>query len=347
MVITMKNRLTSALTGLMAPKKHLCMTLVASIFLAVALVAAFPREAHALLFDGAVENLNKWMQDLFREAASGMINLMLDFMKGINKETVLTAPFADMLGTSSSGTTTVHTLASNLCEVTVKPIAHSILALVMLVQLVKISQRIDASATMPALKEIVFMAVFFAIFSWLINSSADLCQAAYTEVNSITNALVGDTVLDDVTIVIDDGITDMGQLVTLLIVGTICMLIGMVGYIVALVMGYARAIQLYVMMAFSPIPFALMGFEETRSMGVNFCKNFIALCIAGTIMVFLLIAFPLILNGVIADAGSINISSGADYAQHLFAPLSMVACSLLLIIGLIKSGAWARDILGG
>ena len=39
------------------------------------------------------------------------------------------------------------------------------------------------------------------------------------------------------------------------------------------VMCYMRAMQLYVMAAFSPLPFALLGFDETKNYGVSFCKN--------------------------------------------------------------------------
>ena len=34
------------------------------------------------------------------------------------------------------------------------------------------------------------------------------------------------------------------------------------------VMCYMRAMQLYVMAAFSPLPFALLGFDETKNYGV-------------------------------------------------------------------------------
>ena len=70
------------------------------------------------------------------------------------------------------------------------PLAESILALIMLVQLVKISQRIDSTSTLPAVKDIVFLAVFYVIFHWLIVNSLDIVTAIYNIFNHITASIL-------------------------------------------------------------------------------------------------------------------------------------------------------------
>lgn len=295
-----------------------------------------------------VDDLNEWVSGMVRDVVNGFLGGFMTFIKSINAETVLTAPWTDMLG---SGGTTVYTLATEVHNALVKPLAHSILALVMLVQLVKISEKMDSSGTMPALKEIVFLAVFFVIFTWLINSSAGLCEAVYNEINSITKAITSDAVVPSYDISVADDVTGLDVLIPLVLFGLFSWLVAMVAYVVSLLMGYARALQLYVMMAFSPVPFALLGFDETRSMGVGFCKNFVAVCIAGAIMVFLMVCFPLILAGVMSDGSTTTSISSAGSAGDVWgvilAPLKLIALCLLLVLGLMKSGAWARDILGG
>ena len=83
----------------------------------------------------------------------------------------------------------------------------------------------------------------------------------------------------------------------MLIVSLISWVVVLAAYIVALVVCWARALQLYIMAAFSPIPLAFMALDDTRQIGVGYLKNFTAVCIAGLIIVILLIAFPVILGG--------------------------------------------------
>lgn len=114
----------------------------------------------------------------------------------------------------------------------------------------------------------------------------------------------------------------------------------------ALVVCWARAIQLYIMAAFSPIPLAFMALDDTRQIGVGYLKNFTAVCIAGLIIVILLIAFPVILGGLTGANPSTGspvdaVATGLTYA------LQYLAICILLILSLAKSGSWARDIVSG
>ena len=59
------------------------------------------------------------------------------------------------------------------------PVAHAILGLFMLMQLIKISQRIDATSTLPAVKDIVFLVVTYCILSYFIDNALDLVSAIY------------------------------------------------------------------------------------------------------------------------------------------------------------------------
>ena len=86
-------------------------------------------------------------------------------------------------------------------------VGQSILAFALLMQLVKISQRVDANGTMPVVKEILILAVFFFIGSYLVNHSFDICTAAYDEINKLISEVtsnnnrqtIGGIVLGDTT----------------------------------------------------------------------------------------------------------------------------------------------------
>ena len=120
----------------------------------------------------------------------------------------------------------------------------------------------------------------------------------------------------------------------------------LVAYIVSLVVCWARALQLYIMAAFSPIPLSLMALDDTRQIGVGYIKNFAAVCIAGLVILILLVSFPLILGGLVA----VNPGTGTpmdSIANGLTYALQYLAMCVLLILSLVKSGTWARDIVSG
>lgn len=270
------------------------------------------------------------------------------------------------------GTKLVWNLVETAHSTVVIPLAESILALFMLVQLVKISQRIDATATLPAIKDIVILAVTYVIFHWLIVNSLDILVAIFDEFNHLSSAFgsanpTGDAFTSAVKY--DEEViknADIGSCFMLVLCAVISLLVGIIAFAVTLVISFGRAFQLYVMAAFAPIPLSLLGFEETRQSGISFLKNFAACALAGVIMIFLLVAFPSILSSVVlvgigdttTTAGSISTSwlmskflttgtaASAAFGTGIFALLTTLAVTIFLLLGLVKSGAWAKEILG-
>ena len=308
---------------------------ITSVLAAAALVLLLPQPAYAAApwdLKGAVEEAIKgWLLD----GACGFFNMYNGLVSAIGDNGILTAPFSSLLGESVySITVTVHQTA-------VVPLAESILALFMLVQLIKISQRMDATATLPAIKDIVFLAVTYVLLHWFIIHSLDIVQAVYQMVVDNIIPVIGS--VGKKGSFLGEGISTenfdlskvtFGGCFTTLIVAILCAI---------------TAWQIYVMAAFSSIPMALLGFDETRQMGVGFLKNFAAAALAGAIMLFLLVAFPHILASLTSQVGSDNIlalAAGEVAIDALQGVLMWLGCSFLLVFGLIKSGAWAKEILG-
>lgn len=332
------------------PKAAMC-TVAAFI-----LTLSLPSVAHASIL-GDWLNIDGWIKSFFLSIADMFFEVYFSLLKLCSLDSLITGDFMHLFGSGGSGGDMVWQLVSSLHQTLVIPLAESVLALLMLVQLVKISQKIDATATMLAIKEIVMLAVFYVIFHWLIVNSLDIVSAVFNQFNTFANAIANpdwsgfsaafdisaiDANSDDVTI---------GSTVLLCLMGLLCILVGLIAVVITYVMAGARAIQLYVMAAFAPLPLSLLGFEETRSMGIGFLKNFCAVCLAGVIMLFLLTAFPAILMSTLI--GSSSSLSTATLTTSFFSGdmrltvLKFIAFSLLLILGLIKSGGWAKDILGG
>ena len=310
----------------------------------LALVLIPTQSAYADIAD----DINGWLSDLLRDAANWMFSKQVEVLKGIGYDGILGADFNAMLTTS--GSISMYDIAHGVWQVAILPIGCGVLSLVFTIKLIQISQRVDGNASMPGVKEVVFLLVFFAVFLFLIQHSFELMQAIYEVIGIAIDRVIGlfgqGDALDvsAVSIVTTDG--DIPALLAMLIVSLISWVVVLAAYIIALVVCWARALQLYIMAAFSPIPLAFMALDDTRQIGVGYLKNFTAVCIAGLIIVILLIAFPLILGGIVGvNPGTATpidaVANGLTYA------LQYLAMCILLVLSLVKSGAWARDIVSG
>ena len=320
--------------------------------MALAISLLVPNFAYAGIL-GDFLDIDGWICNALVSCASWLFNLYFAVIGWSSDTSYITGNFANLFGSA-----TIWNFVETAHQTVVIPLAESILALFMLVQLVKISQRIDATATLPAVKEIVFLAVAYVIFHWLIVNSLDIVTAIFDEFNRIATSFgsanstadlfTGALNMDD----LDLSNATIGGCFMLVIFALLSVFVGIIAYLVSVVVSMARAVQLYVMAAFSPIPLALLGFDETRQMGVGFLKNFCAAALAGAVMLFLLVAYPYIVTSTISSIGSDSFASfvGGSVTEALTAiqsRLIWLAMSILLIIGLVKSGGWAKEILGG
>ncbi|AWG04284.1 MULTISPECIES: type IV secretion system protein [Actinomycetota] len=315
---------------------------IALAFLVLTLVPC--QNAYASIAD----DINSWLCDLLREWSNWMFHAQVSVLGSIGYEGILDAPFSSMLQSSSD--VSMYDIARGTWQVAILPIGCGVLGLVFTLKLIEISQRMDGNQSMPGVKEVVFLLVFFAVFLFLIQNSFDIMAAIYEVIGLAVDRVEGlfgtggAMSLAEVSIVTTED--DVSALMAMLVVSLISWLVVLVAYIVALVVCWARAIQLYIMAAFSPIPLAFLGFEHTRQIGIGYLKSFLAVCVAGLIILVLLISFPVVLGGIV----SVNPGTGTPVdtiASGLTYALQYLAMCVLLVLSLVRSGAWARDIVSG
>ena len=315
---------------------------IALAFLVLTLVPC--QNAYASIAD----DINSWLCDLLREWSNWMFHAQVSVLGSIGYEGILDAPFSSMLQSSSD--VSMYDIARGTWQVAILPIGCGVLGLVFTLKLIEISQRMDGNQSMPGVKEVVFLLVFFAVFLFLIQNSFDLmasiyevCGLAIDRVEALFGA-GGALDLPEVSVVTTDD--DIPSLIAMLVVSLISWVVVLAAYVVALVVCWARALQLYIMAAFAPILLAFLGMDATRQIGLGYLKSFGAVCIAGVIILVLLISFPLVLGGLTgANPGT---GTPADaVANGLTYALQYLAMCVLLILALVKSGSWARDIVSG
>lgn len=311
-----------------------------AVFLAALLL---PEPAFASIAD----DVNSWLCGVLRDTCNWIFNSQVDVLKSIGTDGVLSASFDQMLG--SAGTVTMRDVVHSVWEAAILPIGCGVLSLAFTLQLIRISQRMDGNASMPGVKEVVFLLVFYAVFLFVLQHSFELMQSVY-EVSRLAVSRVSDlfgtgSALDLETVSITTTDDDVAALLGMLVVALVSWVVVIAAYVVALVVSWARALQIYIMAAFSPIPLALLSEDETRQMGVGYLKNFASVCLAGVVILVLLVSFPIVLGGLNAASAGVpvldSVVGGLSYA------LQYLAMCILLILALVKSGGWARDVMGG
>ena len=155
-------------------RRKACLAGTFALFAACALVLLIPHPAYAGIIGDFLDIPNMIKTWLLQIAATlfntyfGVINQTLDakFISG---------PFNELFGTTEP-----YGVVKDFYQAGVIPVAHAILGLFMLMQLIKISQRIDATSTLPAVKDIVFLVVTYCILSYFIDNALDLVSAIYS-----------------------------------------------------------------------------------------------------------------------------------------------------------------------
>lgn len=327
---------------------------VLAVLAACALVLLIPHPAYAGIL-GDFLDIPGMIKTWLLQAAGTCFNTYF----GVINQT-LNANFIQGAFNSLFGTEEPFNVIKDFYQAGVIPVGHAILGLFMLMQLIKISQRIDATSTLPAVKDIVFLVVMYCILSYFIDNALDLVSAIYDLFNGLVGNVSDKLQSSDWSvsgITFEDGDADsatIGGCFMLLLFGLLSWAFGLVLYVVAMIVALARSVQLYVYAAFSPIPVSLLGFEETRQIGIGYLKNFAAAALAGVVMVLILYLYPhlvtaLAVSGGVGKVEMLAIATGGS-AIESFDGFGVFfkswAVILVTVMALVKSGSWAKEILG-
>lgn len=271
----------------------------------------------------------------------------------------LTQPFDALLGTGAASGS-LYTLMENVSNVAVRPIAASLFSLVMLVQLLKIARRMDEHSALPGVREVLMLLVFCAIFMVLIRDATGVMTALYTLVNEMSKAVASSEVTNVIKLTVPDG-ESAATYLTMIVLLVLLLLVCAACAICAYLMSIARAFELYLLAAFAPIPMTFLALDETRQWGLGYIKEFATAALQGTVLIFIFAALPAVFSSVLSmgdvpAAEAVSTASGTlnvitlNIAGLFFDPflfVTTVAAMLFLILAVLRSGTFARKILGG
>ena len=233
----------------------------------------------------------------------------------------------------------------NAIMTVMKPVGYSILGLFLMLELSKISIKMEASgggstASMKMVFGILIKATLCKLAvdntSVIMNTIFNMSLHMTQQVSGILSggaAAGGLNIALLSTVVNNMGMGDqIGAVIQIFIIKIL--INGVIALVNVIVIG--RFVEIYLYIAVSPIPVATIPGEELSSIAKNFFKSFAAVCIQGTLIYIVLGFFPSLMSAAIL--GSMG---GTDINTALFA---VMAYCILLALAVFSCGKLAKSI---
>ncbi|WP_058486832.1 VirB6/TrbL-like conjugal transfer protein, CD1112 family [Defluviitalea phaphyphila] len=258
--------------------------------------------------------------------------------------TVLTSNHGKLILTPEDFNSSIYSGVKTIMQDAAMPVAYVLLGLLFVLELYNITIRTEGQhGTMGV--EIPFKVMFKLVICKTVVDSTELILNAMSGIseqiiNNIKDTMNGGNPvtaadLEAIRAIVDDMKFSV-KLMTSIEITIIFLIVKFISVIViAMVVG--RMIELYVMMAISPIPIATFPNTEMSSIAKNFLKSFAAVCLQGVLIYVVVTIFPLIFgNAVMGD-----ISDPNDFSNSL---LSATGYSFVLLMAIFSTGKWAKSI---
>lgn len=282
------------------------------------------------------------------EMVRGMFEEALVITRSIDADTIITAPFGELVDGNSSAVLT--NAVNNVSNTVILPCANCILAMAVTLQLIKIAQKMDqGGGTLPALREVVVLFVVCAVMIYCVNHAAGLMEGVYDLFRRMTvavNSTLGNTISYDTKVEWDFSKTDTGTVIVFLLMSLITFLAALIAYAGSMFMAMSRGLEIYLLTIFSPLPMALFGLDETKQWAWGYLRAFITVCLQGAVLLVILWFFPYVFSSVVEQSVSIVVG-GEGTTEGLHWLIQFLVVNIVLAIAVFKSGAIAGKILGG
>lgn len=247
-----------------------------------------------------------------------------------------TGPSAELLKGLEEYNPALYTAAVTLQNAAVKPIAASVLAVMLVLMLSGISARAQHDSQLAV--QLIGAALFKAclvilvvvnatpILDAITGISVQIARAAYDAPmgGGGSGVPLGDQMRDDLA-----GADLMGQ-VGMMLMLLIPFLVSQLVSIAVVVLVFMRFLQLFILTCFAPLPLAFFGHEDTKSIAIGYLKRYAGYGLQGAMIILAVKLYQVVVGGyVAANAGYTDGDPLAFVASHfgtfLVGPLALGA----------------------
>ena len=273
---------------------------------------------------------------------SGAIVFLLDAINAavatIGNDPLLTASLAGAIPTAYDFVILVHRLA-------VAPVGYTLLAFLLLSEIYQILTKDGGFAQgTKAMESVIVIFIQMVALKVVIDAAPKLLELLYSAGMAIArgvSSLAGGAGSSGLTIptqqVIDSIGGDFGVTVVVSIILVIVWFISVVTGYVAKGILIGRFVELYIMLAFSPIPLATLPSSELRYRGLNFLVHFFALSIQAAVVMVIMYLFPAIVGEALTNF---------DWSDWLGGTVLFTFYSVVLCVLVFMSNGISKKILG-
>ncbi len=267
--------------------------------------------------DKAIIGIFEWIAELlnFSEAGTSMLS-----------------------GSLSSLMPSFYSIAAGLSSGAIMPLAYSVLALFMLLELYKASVRIEGSGGgfMTGAEMIFRVLVKMVLCKLVLDHTPQLLAAIHNTFSGLIGGLgsvAGSVDLSSIEAQLEG--LSFWELCGIWLLSLVCGIVVMAANLVTRIVILARIVELYLYVAVAPLPVATLPNEEMSSIGKNFLKGFAAIGLQGVLIWLVLRFMPQIFS---------NLGSSANEGI-LWSLMDVLVQSLVVVVTLVSSGRIAKSIL--
>lgn len=303
------------------------------------------------IISDAIDSLQEWVKDLFRDGITGQFNSISTMLNDTFSNTTgsdglvnsfLAKHPAEFTGSSGGGTAIWSTIET-LCNNVVVPIGGFILVVILLSDLIKtvingnnfkdFDDSIFIKWIIKALCGVILVSNVYYIASALFSFGTDACAKGITTLFGSGSYLSDSLSLKESAL---DSL-NLGELISVWFISLIVHL-GVIIMLVAIVIVLAsRIIEVFMFLGISPIPMAtLMDSGEWGTIGKNWIKQLLALSFQGFFIVIALGIFKTLFANMIT-----TLNSGSDGVIMSMAMLLGYTCALIFTI--LRSGSISKS----
>ena len=247
---------------------------------------------------------------------------------------------ANLLGRDLQSNTNMWGMVSDIHTI-ISPICYTIIVIFFLIEFLKMSMKMD----MLKWEYLFKIMAKFVIAKACIDFGLYFMEAIYSTVAEWTTTFgtssYDPSIYTDIMKAINDELKDCGfwNMIGFALTSILnCIVIEGCALILK-VIAYGRMIEIYVLLAFMPIPFAfLLDGEGHTNTTKKYIMNFAGVCLQGLLMIVASSLYQYLMADVIAGMG------GSGSAGDLL--FNLMLSSIIMVMAVSKCGQWGKQIVG-
>lgn len=259
---------------------------------------------------------------------------------------------ADLLKTPAQYSSEMYELSLSVARTAVKPVASTILAIMCVLEIARVSTRADGDRELGV--RLIAMAMFKLVLVFTAAQHCELMLKAIDEIGqSVMNGIhtaapttgtaagagLGDSMRSAI-----ESAGPFGQIPCLILL-IIPFLVSKGAAIVVTVVVLLRFVQIYLLTAFNPLPIAFIAQEETRQWGINYFKQYASAVFQCATLYLAILMYRTLVGGTLNPSKFKDGDSLSGWVMDNF--IGLLLASVMLIGVVMAANSVAKKLFGG